>query len=367
MKAILSVLTGAALVIPSTSAFADKGFHTGKGATWDCAHDPEVTINTSGGTYTLKGACKDVDVHGSNLTITADSVKDLTVNGGGNMITLGAVADITVNGGSNTLTYATSLRGKSPNIRDRGRKNSITVAGPPAPPAPPKGDGTASARAAEPPATILDCASIKHVSISQGSGSYRVTGTCEKISVAGGSNLVTIAAVKNLAITGSNNELLVERADKIAVMGSSNRVIYGGGLTAAEPKVASMGKSNVVTRGESTPVVPPAVRGSSPSTSAVMTIDCTTMPTHRLDDNHSSYSFTGTCEALTILGNHVTVEAEGAKRLSVAGNHNRIAVTAVDKLTVQGNDNNVVWQRGLASAKAKISVLGKRNAVAQRK
>lgn len=101
-------------------------------------------------------------------------------------------------------------------------------------------------RATVPEPTILDCAKTASISITQSSGTYKLLGTCDKVSVTGSNNVLAIAAAKNLSITGSKNEITVAKVDKIAALGSLNRVTYGGGLSRPAPKVASIGKGNVV-------------------------------------------------------------------------------------------------------------------------
>jgi hypothetical protein len=98
--------------------------------------------------------------------------------------------------------------------------------------------------------TALDCGTQPNVSITQGKGSYKVTGTCDKVAISGGDNKVAIEATKNLAVTGSGNEITVDKTDKIAALGSKNKVTYGRGLTVARPKIATAGKGNVIVQAD---------------------------------------------------------------------------------------------------------------------
>jgi DUF3060 family protein len=91
-----------------------------------------------------------------------------------------------------------------------------------------------------------DCAKEPSVTINDGEGSYKFTGTCARIAVMGGENKLTIAAVKDLAITGGDNTIDVDAADKISVTGSGNKVTYKKGLSGAKPKVSTIGTDNKI-------------------------------------------------------------------------------------------------------------------------
>jgi hypothetical protein len=98
------------------------------------------------------------------------------------------------------------------------------------------------------PAVIeMDCAKLGTISLSKGKSTYKIAGTCTKISVASSENTLLIENAKNLAITGSKNRIAIGKTDKIAVMGTSNTLTYEGGLTLAAPKIAVIGKGNTVT------------------------------------------------------------------------------------------------------------------------
>lgn len=368
MKRFLSLL----VVLGPATAHADKTFNSGKGATWDCAKDDDVTINTSGGTYTFKGACKDINVNGASLTISIESVEDITVNGTKNKVTIGAVDDINVNGNDNTVTYGAALEaGKKPSVSSLGSGNTIKAGAAPAPSTTAATTPTTTTSTA-PNATVLDCSKTKNVSITKGKGTYRVTGTCDKVSVAGGSNTIAIDAVKNLAITGSKNTISVGKADKIAAMGSGNTVTYGSGLTVATPKTASMGKGNTIT-GDGTGATTGITSGTATTTTTTAAaagagvIDCNKGASHSITDNNGSYHFTGKCELISVDGNSNTVKIDSAKGVSINGNKNTVDVTAVGALAATGNDNTARWKKGLTTAKPKLSNVGNGNKVAQAK
>jgi hypothetical protein len=383
MKRILSLL----VVVGPATAHADKIFDSGTGATWDCAKGDEVVINTSNGAYTFKGTCKDINVNGSALKISIESIEDLTINGSKNTVTIGAVADLAVNGGNNVITYGKGFDGKKPDIASNGVGNTIKAGTVASATASATGAGTTTtttttvmtAAAPASDATILDCTKKKTVAITKGKGNYRLTGTCDKVSISGGDNNVAIDAAKNLAVTGSRNQVHVDKADKIAVTGGGNSVTYGAGLTLAAPKTATTGKNNTITGvASATASVTGAggtVTASTTTTATTATatttaatagaIDCNKTPTHTLDDNNGTFVFAGKCELITVSGNNITVKAESAKAIYVAGNNNTIDATAVDSLATPGNHNTARWKKGVSGAKAKVSNPGNHNKVTQ--
>ena len=137
MKTSLGLSIVFALASAPSLALADKDFLSGTGATWDCASDPVVNINTSKGTYTLKGACTTVNVNGSTLTIAIESTGELNINGATNKITVDAVDTINVNGAKNTVAWKKGKSGDKPAANVVGAGNNVS--GPPkAKPAPKK-------------------------------------------------------------------------------------------------------------------------------------------------------------------------------------------------------------------------------------
>jgi hypothetical protein len=112
-------------LIPSV-ALADKNFTGGKGATWDCSKDPIVNINHGQGTYTLKGACKTINVNGGHNTLAIESVDALDINGASNTVSAGSVDAIAISGADNTITWKKSkgADGK-PAISTLGQNNNV--------------------------------------------------------------------------------------------------------------------------------------------------------------------------------------------------------------------------------------------------
>jgi hypothetical protein len=119
MRAVLVALL---TLLPAT-ALAER-VYTDKAATHDCAKEPEVVINTSGGTFTLSGACTKLVINGADNKLKADSVVKVTVNGSKNAVEVDAVDKIGVTGNENTVTYQRGVSGK-PKAAAVGANNKL--------------------------------------------------------------------------------------------------------------------------------------------------------------------------------------------------------------------------------------------------
>jgi hypothetical protein len=243
IRLALAVLCFAAPVTASA-----KSFNAGRGTTWDCAKDPDVTINHSNGTYTFKGACKKISVNGSSLKITIESVDRLSVNGSANTIAVTAVDDLSVNGSQNQITYARGVQRATPAISNRGVGNTITASGK-APDAKPA-DKPAEAKPSEPAVagTLIDCDKSPMFSTSDNGATFTLTGACAAVAVSGNHNKLVIASAKKVAISGNHNTVDVAAVDDLAVSGNHNAATWKKGLSKASARVRNSGKDNTVTQ-----------------------------------------------------------------------------------------------------------------------
>lgn len=117
----------AALIVALTPALslADKNFVAGTGGTHDCADDPIVNIAHGEGTYTITGACKEINVSGDHLHLLIAETGALMMNGSGNEVSLGAVRAILVNGDGNRIRWKTAKGGPRPSTDANGSDNTI--------------------------------------------------------------------------------------------------------------------------------------------------------------------------------------------------------------------------------------------------
>lgn len=114
------------LVLTPALATADKTFtHS---ASWDCTKDPVVRINHGGGSYHVKGACKEIDINGGDVKLAAEDVDVLNINGGSCKVTVGAAGTINVNGASNKVSWKKAKAGDQPQVNIQGADNDVAQA-----------------------------------------------------------------------------------------------------------------------------------------------------------------------------------------------------------------------------------------------
>jgi len=95
----------------------------------------------------------------------------------------------------------------------------------------------------------IDCSKDPAVTIQSGDGTFTFTGNCDKITVKGGTNTVTIENVKKLAIVGAGNKATIAGVDKLAITGSDNTVSYKGTVKGTgKPSVATIGTGNKIAK-----------------------------------------------------------------------------------------------------------------------
>lgn len=121
MKPMLALVL--AITLAPALALADKEFEDS--GTHDCGTDPVVNIVNGGGTYTLTGACTQVNVNGSDVTVTADAVDELNVNGGKNKVTVTTLGAVHINGIKNKVSWKAAKTGKKPKAAVNGKGNAI--------------------------------------------------------------------------------------------------------------------------------------------------------------------------------------------------------------------------------------------------
>jgi phage gp45-like len=114
-------LVGLMIALAPVVAHADKSYNDGKGDTWDCSKDAEITINANKGTYTFKGACTHITVNGNSNKITVEKTANLDVNGNKNTIDVASADAISTNGNDNAVTYK-----GSPKVSGLGSRNKVS-------------------------------------------------------------------------------------------------------------------------------------------------------------------------------------------------------------------------------------------------
>src|SRR3954471_3671068 len=93
------------LCAAASIASADVSIHGEKSATIDCKKDPNVSIQSGDGAFTLTGPCAKISINGGQNKITIESVKKLAINGAGNAVDVGTAEKIGIVGNDNVVTW----------------------------------------------------------------------------------------------------------------------------------------------------------------------------------------------------------------------------------------------------------------------
>ena len=125
MTKLVALFLAATAFLSPVLARADQDLADGTGGTYDCAADGVVNINNSSASYTLIGACTQVNLNGSDLHVTIADVDAVAVQGSGNQVKLGAVDTILVNGDRNSVRWQKGKSSRKPSIAANGSENSI--------------------------------------------------------------------------------------------------------------------------------------------------------------------------------------------------------------------------------------------------
>lgn len=107
--------------------------------------------------------------------------------------------------------------------------------------------GLAAAEAKFDKSATHDCGKDPTVFINNGRGTYKLTGTCTKITVNGGMNTLTIEAVKQLVLSGASNTVTVGTLDEVDLVGAANNLTYKK-TSGAPLKKSGAGVGNKVTQ-----------------------------------------------------------------------------------------------------------------------
>jgi hypothetical protein len=114
-----------ASLLLSSVAFADVDeVDNGKTHTVDCTKDGTVRVSGNSNTFTLKGACKSVQISGNSNTVNGDGAKSVLLSGNENTIALTSITSVLVSGDKNTVSY----KGKKPRVADQGNGNKVSPA-----------------------------------------------------------------------------------------------------------------------------------------------------------------------------------------------------------------------------------------------
>jgi hypothetical protein len=93
----------------------------------------------------------------------------------------------------------------------------------------------------------VDCAKDKNVIINSNKVTATLTGTCDRVYIAGNKATVKGSAVQIL-VAGNDNTLTLDAVDELMVSGNDNTVTYKKGIKQKSPKVGNPGNGNKVSQ-----------------------------------------------------------------------------------------------------------------------
>jgi hypothetical protein len=95
-------------------------------------------------------------------------------------------------------------------------------------------------------------------------------------------------------------------------------------------------------------------------------VDCAKDPNVSLMGNHLTLTTKGVCNRILVTGNDATVTGS-AGAVSITGNHNTVNLDAADDVSVTGNDNTVSVHKAVKAKSPRISNPGNRNKITRGK
>ena len=75
--------------------------------------------------------------------------------------------------------------------------------------------------------------------------------------------------------------------------------------------------------------------------------DCGKERSVAVNGSGGNFTFTGTCESVTVTGEANKLTIESVKSIRVDGAKNSLQIGAVDRISVNGSDNTVKYRKGL--------------------
>ena len=107
-------------------------------------------------------------------------------------------------------------------------------------------------------------------------------------------------------------------------------------------------------------------KGSYSDNKAKVDHDCGKDPDATIMGNEGTYTFSGACGRIAVMGNKNTITIASAKELSVTGNNNTVNIDGADRISTPGSNNTVSWKKSSSGKPPAIANPGKGNSVAQR-
>lgn len=110
----------------------------------------------------------------------------------------------------------------------------------------------------------------------------------------------------------------------------------------------------------------PLVAHADRSYTASATHDCAADREVSINASGATFTFTGTCDKISVNGSGNKVVVAAVKKIALNGSKNVADVGAADKIAVNGSQNVVTYGKGLSTARPKIGGVGANNRVTKK-
>lgn len=118
----LSLLASLTSVASAEAVFNDAQ----QTATHDCSTDPEVSIESASGTYTLTGTCTKVSISGASNKVSIAAAEKVSISGSSNEVNIEAADKIAVVGSMNQVRWKKGLKGAKAKVSNVGTMNKVS-------------------------------------------------------------------------------------------------------------------------------------------------------------------------------------------------------------------------------------------------
>ena len=107
-------------------------------------------------------------------------------------------------------------------------------------------------------------------------------------------------------------------------------------------------------------------KGTYSDNKAKIDHDCGKDPDATIMASEGTFTFTGACGRISVMGNRNTIKVASAKEVSVTGNDNTVSVDAAERISTPGSNNKVAWKKGPSGKSPTIANPGKGNTIASK-
>jgi hypothetical protein len=91
-----------------------------------------------------------------------------------------------------------------------------------------------------------DCAKQPKVIVNGSRDTITLVGKCARVSVNGGSIVVTAESIADLEVNGAENTITVDEVGKISMTGADNKIVWKTAIGGKRPRISDLGSGDSV-------------------------------------------------------------------------------------------------------------------------